>query len=104
MVSAGVVGAVLARLGGFAADQLVEIAPVAAGRLLLVQQREVRFVEFLEELLPRDFLERGMLRMRRFGKFDADDAGVILIVGPAHGRRSPAALFGPVADLVVVGR
>src|SRR3954471_5767986 len=58
--------------------------------------------------------------MRRVGEFDADDAGaalvlslivsfamplaVPLVVCRAHGRRAPAALFGPVADLVVVGR
>src|SRR4051794_27574686 len=58
--------------------------------------------------------------MRRVGEFDADDAGaalvlflivsfavplaVPLVVCRAYGRRAPAALFGPVADLVVVGR
>jgi hypothetical protein len=45
MVAAGVVGAVLARFRGLAADQLVEVAFLATGGLLLIQQGEVRFVE-----------------------------------------------------------
>src|SRR3954452_9268218 len=113
MVAGGVGGAVLASLRGLAADQLVEIALLAAGGFLLVQQREIGLVELLEELLPRDFLERVMLRVRRIGELDADAPGpaafaVLLAVPPvvsrAHGRRAPAALLGPFADLVVVGR
>ena len=55
MVAAGMAGAVLARLRGLAADQLVEIALLAAGGLLLVQQREVRIRRISRRIPPTRF-------------------------------------------------
>ena len=56
-MTAGVGFAVLPRLGCFAADQLVEIAALAAGRFLLIKQGKTRLVEFLEKFLPSMWLE-----------------------------------------------
>src|SRR3954468_10496165 len=102
-MAAGVSFAVLPRLGCFAADQLVEIALLAARGLLLVQQGEAGLIEFLEKFLPGNLLERLVLGVRRAGKFDADDAGIILAVGCAHRCRASAARLCPFANLVVIG-
>src|SRR5437868_1868910 len=102
-MAAGVSFAVLPRLGCFAADQLVEIAALAARRFLLIKQGETRLIEFLEELLPGNLLERIVLGMRCAGKFEADDAGVVLAMGCAHRRRASAARLCPFANLVVIG-
>ena len=95
--------AVFPRLGRLAPDQLVEIALLSARRFLLMQQGEAGLVKFLKELLPGDFFERVILGMRRAGKFDADDAGIVLALGRAHSRRSSAARLCPFANLVVIG-
>src|SRR5438067_4733181 len=102
-MAAGVALAVFPRLGRLAPDQLVEIALLSARRFLLMQQGEAGLVKFLKELLPGDFFERVILGMRRAGKFDSDDAWIVLGLGRAHRRRSSAARLCPFANLVVIG-
>src|SRR5438128_2724550 len=51
----------LVLLGG-ALDELVEPALLAVLRLVLVQERDVRLVEHLEEFLPGDLVELLFLR------------------------------------------
>src|SRR5437763_3076493 len=101
-MAAGVALALFPRLGRLAPDQLVEIALLSARRFLLMQQGEVGLVKFLKELLPGDFFEHVILCMLRAGKFDADDAGMVLALGRAHRRGSSAAPLGPMANLVLI--
>src|SRR5215204_563127 len=96
-VTARVVFAVRARLRGLAADQLIEVALFPARGLLLVEEREVGLVEFLEELVPGYLLEIVVVGIGGVGEFKAEN------LGPAYDRRAAAARLGPFADLVVVG-
>ncbi len=104
MVTRRVTLPVLARLGGIASDQLAEQAFPATRQPFLVKQGETGLVEFAEEFLPRNFLEAALIGMRRVGKNQADDPGVIAAVGRLYGGRLAAARLGPFADLVVIGR
>src|SRR5205085_2747543 len=72
-VAAGAIVAVFACLGRLAPNQLVEIALLAAGGLFLIDECEIGFVEFLEELLPGDLFERRVLGVWRTGELDADN-------------------------------
>jgi hypothetical protein len=77
-MSAGVTFAVFAGFGGFATDELVEVAALAAGRFFLVDQRQICFVKLLKEFLPGDLLEVFILGIRRAREFDSNDAGGVL--------------------------
>src|SRR5690348_9292446 len=51
-----------------AGDELIEGAHLAILRLFLVEEREPRFIEFFEELIPSDFFEIlvvGVARIRK---------------------------------------
>ena len=99
--------AVLAALRRLAADQAVEVALLAVGRGVLVDERESVRVEVLEPLVPRDLLERRVVVLRRVGEGEADDPRVLRGVvgpGPPHARRPGAARLRPTLDLVVVDR
>ena len=91
VMTAGVAFAVLAGFGRFTADELVEIAALAARCFLLIEQREVRFVKLLEEFLPRDLFEIVVLRIRCIGEFEADYPGTVLRLRRADGGGAPAA-------------
>src|SRR5438132_6371455 len=52
-------------LDAAAADQSVEIARLGRRGRVLVQQRQVALVKFLEPLIPRDVLERLRARVAR---------------------------------------
>ena len=54
VMTAGVGFAVLAGFGRLATDDLVEVAGLAARSFFLIDQSEVRFIEFLEKFVPRD--------------------------------------------------
>src|SRR5690348_14383155 len=84
----------------FAANELVERAVAAVGLVLLVDERQVALVERLEELVPRDRLQRaGTAR-----EVDTQDARVVLAPGRFDLRRLRVVGFDPAPDLVVVGR
>jgi hypothetical protein len=53
-MTAGVGFAVLAGFGRLATDDLVEVAGLAARSFFLIDQSEVRFIEFLEKFVSRD--------------------------------------------------
>src|SRR5688572_21551779 len=95
VASAGVAVAVLARSRGLAADQLVEIALFAVGGLLLVEERQIGLVEFLEELVPGNLLEIVVIGIGRLRELQAQ------YLGAADDCRAAAARLGPFADLVV---
>jgi hypothetical protein len=103
-MTAGVTLAVLAGFGGFTAEEFVEIVALAARGFLLIEQRQVRFVELLEKFVPGDLFEIILLGVWGAGKFDADYPGVVLRWRRADGGRPPAARLRSFADLVVVRR
>src|SRR5215204_724401 len=96
-VTARVVFAVRARVRGLAADQLVEVALFPVRSLLLVEEREIGLVEFLEEPVPGYLLEIVVVGIGGIGEFEAEN------LGAADDRWAAAARLGPFADLVVVG-
>jgi len=68
MVPGDVIVAVLSRLGGVAADQLVKEAFLATCRFVLVKYGKTGHVEFFEELIPGNFLEVVVIRIWCVGK------------------------------------
>lgn len=87
-------------LGGFAAHQLVEVALVAAGGGLLIEQRETALIELLEELVPVDVLQGLLPRVSR--EIKTQDSHVIIVAGSPYASGLRATLFGPAADLVMI--
>src|SRR5690242_7329803 len=88
--------------GASAGDELREAALAAVLRLLLVEERELVALEPLEELVPRDLLERLLAAPARV--VDPEDPRVVALPGRLHARGAPAALLDPAPDLVVVRR
>jgi hypothetical protein len=78
-------------------DELVEPSGLSAGRLVLMEEGELRLLEHREERLPVDFLEARV----RLPEVDAQDATRVAAVG--HTRGATAALLGPAADGLVIG-
>ncbi len=99
-MTASAVVAFGAALGGFASDQLVEVALPTACKLVLNQQRQFAFIKFLEPLVPIDVLERLLAGIS--GEVEADHADVIVAASTAHARGSGIALFRPAANLIVI--
>src|SRR5690242_12173001 len=89
----------LARL---ALHELVEVALLAPGGLLLHEERELGGLELLEEVVPRDVLERALAAVLR--EVDPDDPDVVPLVRALHRRGLAAPLFCPCPDLLVIGR
>jgi hypothetical protein len=87
--------------GGFASNQLVEVAALTPGSLVLHQQSELALIELLEPVIPLDRLQR--LRAAVSGKIQTDHTRVFCSAGPAHASRCCAALFCPLPDLLMIG-
>jgi hypothetical protein len=101
-VSACAASRTRALLGRVASDDLVEIAPLSAGSLVLHDQCQVIVVEFLEPLVPRDLFERISAAVAR--KIEANHSDVIAASSVADACRPCAAFFGPASDFVVIGK
>src|SRR5438309_146831 len=59
---------------GLAADELIEVAPFAAGGLFLNDKGQLLFVELLEELLPGDLLQASLAAIP--GEVEPEEPGV----------------------------
>src|SRR5690348_5770289 len=88
------------RRGALAAHNFVKPAEFAAGRLVLIDERQAVFIELAEPLVPRGSLERGL---RPVWKVDAQDSDLAATFSPADRGRHALALFHPSPDLFVVG-
>src|SRR5579875_769665 len=89
--------AVLALRRRPASDELREQA------VALVDEREPAFPELIEELVPRDLIERLVLGLRNIREHDADDAYVPALMRALDGCGLAAFALGPAADRVMVG-
>lgn len=89
-------------LGGFSADDLVEVAPFAASRVLLKKQRKVVFVELLEPLIPGNVFETGFAAIAR--EIDSQNADVPAAPGVPYTGWFAAALFGPATNFFMIFR
>lgn len=87
-----------------AAHELVEIAFFAAGRFVLVDEREIVIVEFLEELIPTDFLKRLIAATAVAWELQADHPRIPAPAGPLYAGGFAAVLFRPTPDLIMVRR
>ena len=67
-----------------------------------MQERQLLLIELLEELLPRNLLERVCTAVT--GKVDPQNTRVVRIAGATHMRWLSAALFGPATNGLVIGR
>jgi hypothetical protein len=84
-----------------AINQLVEIATLALGGLLLVKQGKVVIVEFLKKFLPGDVLQRFAAAVT--GKIQPQNAGILAASRTSHPRRLCAAFLRPPPDFFMVG-
>jgi hypothetical protein len=91
----------LCLLGCPAAYQLVEVAALSAGGRLLKQQRQAAFIEFVKPIIPGDLLERSFAAIAR--EIEAQNTNVASASGVSYARRTSAALFRPLANLVMIG-
>src|SRR5690606_18484378 len=80
-------------------DQLEEPAGLSIGGFLLVEEYQVLFLELVEELVPGDLLQRGVV-----AESDPQHAGVVTVAGLLHARGPAVAGLHPLHDLVAVGR
>src|SRR3954452_25401528 len=87
----------LAPFGRVSSDDLAEQT------VRVVQQGQLTLLELLEELVPGDFHQVSMLRLRRLREHDADDADIVSSVRAIDGCWLCAVLFGPCANGLVVG-
>jgi len=94
-------GCFLPRFRGFAFHQLIEIALLSARGLLLDQQSKTALVEFVEPCVPADFFQRLLAAIA--GEIQAEQSHVFLAAGPAHASGMGSTLFGPAANLIMVG-
>src|SRR5205807_2692366 len=67
---------------------------------ILIEEREPGVVELLEELVPGDVPELGVLAVP--GEVDAEHAGFVGGFGALDGGGDAAALLGPATDLLVI--
>src|SRR5690242_12439209 len=82
--------------------QLVEVALLAVGGLLLEHHLQIILVEFLEEFLPGDLLELAVVAVRSIGELESDDPDVAAALCAFHLGGNCAARFCPPANLVVI--
>ena len=87
-------------LSVIATDELVEIALLAAGGLILNQKREIALVKLVEPLVPGNLFQRICAAVAR--KIDPDHPYVVPAPGPTYTGRLSAALLGPLPDLVMI--
>src|SRR5690606_27979490 len=88
----------LLELDAVAAHQLAE----AAVLLVLIEERELVVLERVEEVVPRQRLERALAAPARI--VDAEDPGVVLVLpGADHPRRVTSPSLHPASDRLVVG-
>src|SRR6185312_4658125 len=86
-------------VGRGAADELVKVAFRAPGGLFLIHEREIAFVEFLEELIPVDRLK---LLFGISGKIEPQHTDIASATGALDACGMRAAFLGPLADFVMI--
>src|SRR5690606_12124672 len=86
------------------ARELVEGAELAVRLALLIEERQVAFVELPKELVPLDRLDVGVVLVVVARELDSQEARIILAAGALDVGRPAAALLDPAANLVVVRR
>lgn len=89
-------------LCGVAANQLIEIALLAAGGCVLHQQGQAALVKLLEPLVPVNVLQRLLTAESR--KIQANHAHIFSASGSPHASRIRIALFRPLANFVVISQ
>jgi hypothetical protein len=80
--------------------ELVEIALLATGGLILNQKREIALVKFVEPLVPGNLFQRICATVTR--EINPDHPYVVSTPGPTYARRLSAALLRPLPDLVMI--
>jgi hypothetical protein len=76
----------------------VEAAELSILGFVLIQELQMRFVEFLEEFVPTDFFQAFFL----WAEIDTENAGVPALSGLFNGCGRSLALIDPLFDFVVV--
>jgi hypothetical protein len=87
-------------LGSLAAYELVEIARLAAGGLLLVEKRKALIVKLFEKFIPGDFLER--ICAAESGEVEPQQSRVALAAGAAHAGGLGAAFLCPSSNFFMI--
>lgn len=90
----------------FGVGEFVEVAALAFGGLVLVDELEAARVELVEPFVPGDLFERAVVGVGRARKLQTNDPGLSIAapggLSAGYNGGASAALFGPAANLVVV--
>lgn len=68
-----------------------------------MHERQTLFVEFIEEVLPRDFFKVRIFRIGRIWKLNAKDSRILATARALHTGWDAAPFLGPPSDLIVIG-
>ena len=83
-------------------DQFIKVAARTAGGFFLKEKGEPVLVELIEELVPINLVQRGIVAVPGVGEAEAQNAGFAVLTGAGHFARDGMPRLGPPADLVVV--
>jgi hypothetical protein len=83
-------------------NELVEVALLSVCRLVLIDELQIVFIELPEEVVPGDFAQLAVVVTGSFRKLEAQDTGLVTLVGTGDFGWNGIASFGPSANLVVI--
>src|SRR6266567_5121251 len=83
-----------------ATHQFKEVAWLASGRCILVEESQIFLVKLLKKLIPANFLKRILTSVA--GEIDAQDTGITVASRSFNGCRLAPACLRPSPDLIVI--
>ncbi len=86
----------------FRMNELIEVAFLPVGCLLLIYELEIALVELLEEVIPGDFFELVILPVDGIRKLKAQDTGLLSFFGARNFSRDRSSRLGPLADFIMI--
>jgi hypothetical protein len=86
----------------FGAHNFVEVAALASGRFLLVQESQVALIEFFKPLVPVNVLQALFTAVT--GKVQPEQPDIALVPGALYAGGMRSALLCPAPDLFVILR
>jgi hypothetical protein len=95
--------AILQSVVASSADEFVEAARLALGRLVLMEECKLTRIEGVEKLFPADPLQPDIVIAAGFIEIDSENASAPLISMRLDLGRVPASRFRPAANFIVIG-
>src|SRR6185437_13405132 len=84
--------------------QLIEVASLSGSSLFLIHKLQVIAVEFLKEIIPRNFAETLVVFSLCLWEAESQDSRLIFPMSAGHFSGHSPARLGPTADLLMILR